>query len=91
MSFKQEVVGRCDVVMLIRLNTLLSVVQINPELLELRQYVMIHWDLVHPHNNALCLTRPSLQKPRMFLNILRTVSLLWVCVEHRLDEISGIA
>ena len=47
-------------VMLVSLHTLLSIVKVDSELLELREDVMVDWDLINPYNYAFSLSRTSL-------------------------------
>lgn len=60
MSFQEEIVRRSDMVMLVSLHTLLSIVKVDSELLELREDVMVDWDLINPYNYAFSLSRTSL-------------------------------
>lgn len=76
-------------IMLISFDVLLSILLIESELFKQIQYVLVYGDVRNPRALLKNVLRNEGEtEPGVFSDVLSFVSLLWVCVEDTLHEIS---
>jgi len=87
----QEVINCSDLVVLVVVQTFLSIVSLEAEVLNHGQNGRLNWDLVLPYNQALVLADRLVQvEPRVPPDLLRRVSTIWIRIQNPPHEVLAV-